>query len=423
MTSAKGCHRNHRLVASRTGYPPHRYARAVLQAAVVLSLVAAAAPDSARAAPAAWSTGVIKGVTWGWVARRGEYSSPAAADSMQKLAETGATWVCIAFAATAPTYDAADFRWGDDAPDMASDADIRRAIQLARDNGLKVILKPTINCGDGTWRAWIRFFRPLTDAERAEGATGVDDPWGETPTRREGMAVDEQKWSTWWRHFSNFLIHYAELAADENVEVLCLGCEMNSTEADEARWRQTIAAVRTKYSGLLTYNSNHGRERDLAWWDAVDLISISAYYEVPPPAGVTVEEAAKTATSKQDMLARLQGVKSELAALSAAHDKPILFIEAGVTNVRGGARYPWSHPNAHPESPLDEAEQANYYAAHFETFWGEPWFMGFAWWDWPATLYPAGRADENRGFCIFGKQAEEVLKEWYAKPTPARIRP
>jgi hypothetical protein len=93
-------------------------------------------------------------------------------------------------------------------------------------------------------------------------------------------------------------------------------------------------------------------------------------------------------------------------------------IETGVTNVRGCARYPWSHPSEHPESPLDEAEQANYYRAFFETFADTPWFMGYAWWDWPAKLYSREEAGENRGFCIYGKEAEEVLKLWYAKPTP-----
>ncbi|HYO26077.1 MAG TPA: hypothetical protein VEQ85_14130, partial [Lacipirellulaceae bacterium] len=287
----------------------------------------------------------------------------------------------------------------------------------------KVILKPTLNCGDGTWRAWIRFFRPLTSEERAGGMTGVDDPWGETPGRRDGMAVDEAKWAVWWDHFSRFLVHYAELAEEQDVELFCLGCEMNSTEADVPRWRKLIESVRSKYHGLVTYNANHGRERNLAWWDAVDVISISAYYEVPPPAGTTVEEAAKTTTTKEEILAHFQGLKAELAALSAQHKQPIFFIETGVTNVRGCSRYPWSHPNAFPQTPLDEVEQANYYAAHLETFWGEPWFMGYAWWDWPARLYTEQSAPADRGFCVYGKQAEEILRTWYAKPSPTLQQP
>jgi hypothetical protein len=393
---------------------------ALLLLAALISLSGGDVPAAHAQQPLdAWSTGFIKGVTWGWVGRRGEYADPAAADSMRRLKETNAQWVCIAFAATMPTYDTVDFRWGDGSPTTVSDDELRHAIRLARDNGLKVILKPTVNCADGTWRAWIRFFRPVTDEERKAGVTGVDDPWGDAPVRREGMVVDDVKWAAWWDNFSRFLQHYAEIAEEQDVELLCLGCEMNSTEADESRWRALISSLRAKYGGLMTYNANHGRERQVPWWDALDIISISAYYEVPPPAGTTVEEAAAKSTPKAEMLASLQGRKAELAALSAEHKKPILFIETGLTNVRGCARYPWSHPDAHPESPLDELEQANYYASHLETFWGEPWFMGFAWWDWPARLYDVEDASENRGFCIYGKQAEEVVREWYAKPNPA----
>jgi hypothetical protein len=299
---------------------------------------------------------------------------------------------------------------------MVSDDEIRHAIDLARDNGLRVILKPVVNCDDQVWRAWIRFYRPVTDEERAQGITGEFDPWGEEPRRRDGYVKDMAKWETWWQNFGGFLIHYAHIAAEKEVEAVCLGCEMNSTEEFEARWRDLIARVRDVYGGQITYDVNHGREREVAWWDAVDFISTSAYYAVPPPQGVAVEEAILKTTSKSDIVAELERVKDELTAVSAKWQKPILFIETGVTNVRGCARYPWSHPYAEIESPLDETEQANYYEAMFEVFWEEPWFMGFAWWDWPARLYSRDRASANRGFSVYGKQAEEVVRAWYAKP-------
>ena len=52
------------------------------------------------------------------------------------------------------------------------------------------------------------------------------------------------------------------------------------------------------------------------------------------------------------------------------------------------------------------------------TFWNEPWFCGFAWWDWPARLHPKERAGTDKGFCCYGKPAEQVLRTWYAKPRP-----
>lgn len=362
--------------------------------------------------------GFVKGFSWGWVGSRGDYASPQAAESMKELAETGADWVCIAFGANMKSFHDPNFVWGDENASMVTDEELRRAIDLARDNGLKVILKPVVNCADGTWRAWIRFFRPVTDEERAAGVTGEFDPWGGEPQMRAGEVTDQNTWATWWDNYSAFLVHYAKIAQQGDVELFCLGCEMNSSEQFEDRWRGLISQVRDVYDGMLTYDINHGRELSLPWWDAVDVISVSAYYEVPPPENVAVEDAIETTTPQNEIEARLEGVKEELAAISQKWNKPILFIETGVTNVRGCARYPWSHPNEKPDSPLDEAEQANYYRALFKVFWDEPWFMGFAWWDWPARLYDRDAAAENRGFCVYGKQAEDVVREWYAKPAP-----
>ncbi len=360
--------------------------------------------------------GFVKGHSWGWVGSRGDYAGSEAAASMQRLAATGADCVCIAFATTMATVETPRFTWSDENPRMATDDEIRHAVDLARENGLKVILKPVVNSDDGVWRAWVKFYRPVTAEERAAGVAGELDTWADEPVMREGQTRDLAKWDQWWQSFRGFLLHYAKIAEEENVEMLCLGCEMNSTEEFADRWRELIAEIRDIYHGAITYDVNHGRENQVAWWDAVDVISVSAYYQVPPPEGQTIEEAIKSTTPKSEILAQLVKNKQELADLSAKFDKPILFIETGVTNVRGCARYPWSHPDAKLGDPIDQQEQVNYYEAMFEAFWDEPWFMGFAWWDWPAQLYEKADADEHRGFCIYGKPAEEVVRTWYAKP-------
>jgi hypothetical protein len=386
------------------------YLMSIIVASVICPHVTAAAEGHDPAA-----LGFIKGFSWGWNSGRGDYLSDDAAESMAKLADTGTEWVCISFYTMMPTYDSPEFTWGDANQRMVSDDGIRRAIDLARENGMKVILKPVVNCDDQTWRAWIRFFRPITDDERAEGITGEHDPWGEAPGMRDGMVRDTDKWNTWWNNYEQFVVHYARIAEEKHVAALCLGCEMSSSEEFEDRWRQLIGKVREVYHGQLTYDINHDRQGDLAWWDEVDFMSISAYYQVAPSDGRTIEQVVEETTPKDEIVAALEQVKARLADTSAKFNKPILFIETGVTNVRGCARYPWSHPGAHMESPLDEQEQANYYAAFFEVFWDEPWFMGYAWWDWPARLYDAEDAGTDRGFSIYGKKAEDILRDWYAR--------
>ena len=41
-----------------------------------------------------------------------------------------------------------------------------------------------------------------------------------------------------------------------------------------------IAEIRKIYSGAITYDTNHGEEDRLKWWDAVDIIGISGYYPI-----------------------------------------------------------------------------------------------------------------------------------------------
>jgi len=322
--------------------------------------------------------GFIKGYTWGFTGRRGSYAAPEAADSMRRMAAAGVQWVVLAFAAIMPSPSKPELPFGDRAAIMVTDAEVRHAVQLAREHGLKVCLKPMVNCQDGTWRAHIGF---KTAAGR----------------------VDQTAWATWWRNYGEFLLHYATMAQATKCELLCLGCEMSSTEPFEQEWRALIAQVRRVYSGPLIYDTNHGREEHVAWWDAVDIIGISAYY----PLGV------KDDTSAEQLTVSWTAIRDRLRPLAAKWQRPICFIETGCQSVRLAARTPWGAAHT---APLDLDEQARYYASACQVFWTEPWFCGFGWWDWPPKLYSPEQAATDRGFCVYGKPAEQVLRQWYAKP-------
>jgi hypothetical protein len=262
---------------------------------------------------------------------------------------------------------------------MATDDEIRHAIRLARDNHLKVILKPVVEPADGQWRGTIEF-------KTADGKT------------------DEAAWAKWWKTHEAFMVHYATIAQAEKCELLCIGCEMSTTERFEKAWRAAIAKVRQVYSGPLIYDTNWGDEEKVAWWDAVDIIGISAYYPV----------STRDDTSLDRMVASWQKIRDRLRQLAAARHRPILFIEIGVRSAHTATTMPWDF--SHPEWPVDVDEQARYYEAVMKTFYDEPWFCGFAWWDWPAHLYAKDKAAADKGFCCFGKPAEAVLRTWYAKP-------
>jgi hypothetical protein len=201
--------------------------------------------------------------------------------------------------------------------------------------------------------------------------------------------------------------------------MICLGCEMGSTEKFEGRWRSLIAEIRQIYHGAITYDVNHGMENNVKWWDAVDVISISAYYPVGTDDVMIalkddLSKVPPSDTSIEAMKRRWKPYKEKLRKLSKKHDRPIFFIEQGVCSAQGFVAAPWTHHQ--PGAVYDADEQRRYYQATIETFWDEPWFIGFTWWAWPPSLYTLEEAKTHTGFCVYGKPAEQVIKQWHAKP-------
>lgn len=315
-----------------------------------------------------------KGMTYGWGSGRGEYRKDYAVDSLRKLKETGSEWIALSF------WTLQDHIYSTEIPFdygyTVTDRDIEFAVKEAKQLGLKVCLKPVVNSRDGIWRAHIGF-----------PPEGGSKPY----------------WDKWFQSYTNFMLHYAELAEELGCEMLCVGCEMVKTESQTEHWTALIAKIRAIYTGKLIYNANHGKEDNVEWFDLVDLIGLSAYYPVADGPGANAES----------MLARWNEVKPKLRGLHERFKKPIVFVEIGCRPASGCAAMPWDFEHTH--LPFDEEEQANFYQSALEAFWEEPWFAGYFWWDWKAKLYPREEAHLDLDFNIYGKKAEGVLREWYSK--------
>ena len=315
----------------------------------------------------------IKGFTYGFDGRRGMYRTPEASLSMERMAALGGDWAALAFTVMQETFTSTAIR-----PDYrftVTDRDVAFAAEKLHKLGLKVCMKPVVNCMDGVWRAYIHF---------------ADPEWG-----------DKSYWKEWFSSYTAFLCHYAEIAEETGCEMFCVGCEMLGTEERGAEWRAAIEAVRKVYHGPLVYNTNHGKESGVQWWDAVDYIGTSAYYRVGDKPGDSLEH----------MVSVWNAHKQELADLSTRHGgKQIIFMEIGCRSAAGCAMMPYDF--THRELPYDEDEQANFYESCFRAMWNEPWFAGFFWWDWYTKL---PQRQPEMGFSIVDKKAEQVVKKWYAK--------
>jgi hypothetical protein len=349
---------------------------------LALLLVGACAQGAAGtppAAPAAPATPVAtsadpafqKGMTFtSWW--RGEYAKPGADQALAELQATGANWVGIIVTGYQDTVASTAIR--QDRDRTPSDQDLIHAIRTAKSLGLRVMLKPHVDLSnDGAhWRGDI------------------------------GSAfTSEAQWQAWFAAYRAFIDHYATLAKENGVDQFSVGTELASTSHRAADWRAVVAGVRQRFSGPLTYASNHsGEETRITWWDAVDYIGVDAYYPLADHDKASVDELAAAWTKR--------GYLDTLAGLAERYRRPVLLTEIGYRSVDGATIEPWL---SRGHTAVDLQEQANAYQAALDVFWGKSWLVGIYWWNWDSDPSKGGTA--NTDFTPRGKPAEDTLKTFY----------
>ena len=312
-----------------------------------------------------------KGYTWGFFSGSGAFQTEAAQRSMERLASNGLDCICIPVNCFQETFYSLNVfsLFGR----TQTDEDVAFAVKKAKSLGLKVCLKPMVDCLDRSWRARIDF------------------------PHENPMYLDR-----WFDSYTRFMTYYAAMAERLGCEMLCTGCEMAGMDKNSSRCLKVIEKVREVYSGIVMHNINHGDELRFDWLTAVDVIGISAYYPVTTPEDNSLEM----------MNRRWREQWKRVEACHEKYGKPVMFAEIGVRNEHGCTQYPWDFHNR-PEQPEDEQEQADFYESAMAVSWDADWFCGYFWWDWKAKLPPEEKAHENRDFTIYGKKAEQVLKKWY----------
>lgn len=275
--------------------------------------------------------------------------------------------------------------WGE------SDHGLRQTTRLAKQFGIKTILKPHIWLRDsqGKWRGEIEM-------------------------------GSEEDWKTWFANYEEFILHYAQLAEDESVEMLCIGTELHKTCTErDADWRKLIRKIRSVYSGELTYAANFADEyEDVAFWDELDYIGVQGYFPVAVNENPSVEEVKK-------------GWKNHLISLekfSAKYQKPILFTEIGYKSTKGSGIEPWQWPQRLTEDErkliFSEEVQANLYQGMFEALADQSFIAGFHLWKWYPEVPESDMSERRRrrnesafniDFTPQGKAAEKVMSEWFGK--------
>ncbi len=303
----------------------------------------------------------IKGITFAPFCPRGSFQTKEAYESLDCLiAETGANLITLVPNGLQNTPQSEEISFTSDA--TLSDQELTDMIAYIHKAGLSVVLKPTVNCKNGTWRAHINFFDKDVHCE--------------------------PKWSNWFASYTEFQLHFAKLAEKTGCEMFIAGCEMVMSERRSTEWRKLISDIRSVYSGPVTYNTDKYQEDNVTWWDCTDYICSSGYYPTD---------------DWEKELDRIEAVVQKF-------QKPFFFAECGCMSVEGASKVPndWR-----VRGEVSLKEQADWYTAMFEACKKRSWVKGFCLWDWAFKQYPICKASSHCGYDIYGKPAQKVVKKYY----------
>lgn len=337
------------------------------------------------------------GVTFGFRARNGYYASPAARAEVDEIARTGVKWVCLVV--TVYQDECVSTRQFKDFEGTPTDGELIGIIGYIHSKGLKIQLRPMLECLDG------------------EGRLSVYFP----PTRERMPGCRSDRAAKWFASMRQRAVYYARIAERTGCELYCLDSELDRTVRFNDEWKGVVAAVRGAYSGPVTschtlysggidFLAALGRKDH--WFYDLDLLLLSTY--------VPAAQDGETGLSVEQMMANLAPHRDHIRKIATLYGKPVLLGECGCTSSSGAASHPssWS-----PGQSYDGEEQARYMEALFRTFWKEPWFYGFYWWKWDEQVdRPLMRNDSagNKGFVVAGKPAQEVMKRWFTRTDTAR---
>jgi hypothetical protein len=346
-----------------------------------------------------------RGVNWWQEEDRGDGGKT----SFRALADLGVNWISI------HTWD--PLQRGIHSPDWAAPRrplviqNLPELVRNAHAAGLKVMVKPHLE---------MRGYEPTEEERRI--LRGRDEEARRTlfarfRAEREGrprawhndieMKTDDD-WRAWFSRYEEYLLSYVRQAAEAGADAFCVGRETDKAAiAREGDWRRLIARVRQGFKGPLTYSANFDGYERIPFWDALDVIGISAYFplalgEAPP--------------SASDLAERWDGVMTPLRELSRRTNRRVVFTEIGYPALATGARRPWEEN----DGPADVWLQARLYEAALAAVSRQPFLAGSFFWLWEGTSRPPFR---DSSFSIQDKPAAFVMARFYLPSAAPPRRP
>lgn len=263
----------------------------------------------------------------------------------------------------------------------------------------------------GTWtRRDSMFIRAIKDLHDADIHVQLKPHlWMSEGWRSNINLPSDADWNTWFESYRINMLHYAKMANETGVELLCIGTELEtSIENNPNKWNSLISEIKEVYSGKLTYAANWDHEYKIVpFWDQMDYIGIQAYFPLTTNKNPTLEEIRAGWQPHIEMLENF----------SKEHKKPILFTEIGYKSESSATIRPWEwhiYGDSFTVKKSFETQRLAYEALFLE-LWRQEWFAGLYIWQWNLRS-TKDAAHENLDFTPRFKPAENEITKWFGKP-------
>jgi hypothetical protein len=268
-----------------------------------------------------------------------------------------------------------------DARHTPDEAHFVELIRYARSLDLRVVLMPIVlleNPRSGEWRGKIK----------------PDD------------------WEHWWQSYTDFILRYARIAQKGQADVLIVGSELVRTESKETQWRRLIRKVRKVYGGRLSYSANWDHYRQIAWWDAVDIVGLTTYFDLT--------DKGKNPPTLENLTAAWEDIREDICTWQKRVNRRILFTEVGWPSQATAAQQPWNYFGA--EDQPDPQLQARCFEAFFRTWFHRPEMTGYLIWEWrnnrTQEIHQPEKLAGDVSYIPAGKPAIDVIRKYNAMPPP-----
>ncbi len=248
---------------------------------------------------------------------------------------------------------------------------VDESIKILHQNGFKIMVKPQIWIGHGTFTGYIEM-------------------------------NSKKDWLIFEKAYQEYILTFAKLSEKYHVEILCIGTELNQFVTERPKfWKDLIAEIKSVYSGKLTYAENWDCYDKVPFWEQIDYIGIDAYFPL--------SDNAKP--KKSELVESWFPIVEKLKDISEKENRPILFTEYGYRSMTFAAKKPWDFSI---KGKIDEDTQVESLKALYESLWDKGFFAGGFLWKWHPNHSSAG-GGSNSAFTVQNKKAEQIVRFQYSK--------